>query len=91
MLELKYVVENTELVKKGLIPLERLIDLMSYAPSKRFGIELDGFNIFNLNEEYVINSNNFASMGKCTPYENKKVFGRCIANVIGDNVVYIVS
>ena len=88
-LEIAFPVLYTELVKKGLIPLERLIDLMSYAPSKRFGITLNGFNVFDLNSEYKINVNEFASMGKCTPYENKAVFGRCIANVIGDNVVYI--
>ena len=90
-LEVAFPVLYTELVKKGLISLERLIDLMSYSPSKRFGIELNGFSVFDLNEEYSINVNEFASMGKCTPYENKKVFGRCIANVIADNVVYIVS
>ena len=90
-LEVAFPVLYTELVRGGLISLDRLISLMSYAPSKRFGIKLNGFNIFDLNSEYEINVNEFASMGRCTPYEGKKVFGRCLANIIGDNVVHIDS
>ena len=90
-LEVAFPVLYTELVRGGLISLDRLISLMSYTPSKRFGIKLNGFNIFDLNSEYEINVNEFASMGRCTPYEGKKVFGRCLANIIGDNVVYIDS
>ena len=88
-LEVAFPVLYTELVKTHVITLERLIELMSYAPSNRFGIDVQGFTVFDLNSEYKINVNNFASMGKCTPYENKSVFGKCIANVIGDKVVYM--
>ena len=88
-LEVAFPVLYTELVKKGLIPLERLIELMSYAPSNRFGIEVQGFTVFDLNTEYKINVNEFASMGKCTPYENKSVFGKCIANVVNNKVIYL--
>ena len=90
-LEVAFPVLYTELVKNRVITLERLISLMSYAPSERFGIEINGFTLFDLNEEYAINVNDFASMGRCTPYENKKVFGKCIANVIDGKVVYIDS
>ena len=90
-LEVAFPVLYTELVRKGLITLERLISLMSYAPSARFGIKLNGFNLFDLNSEYEINVNDFASMGRCTPYESKRVFGKCVANLIGDNVAYIDS
>ena len=62
---------------------------MSYAPSRRFGIELSGFNVFDLNEEYAINTNEFNSKGRCTPYENKQVFGRCIANISGAEIVHL--
>ena len=86
-LEVAFPVLYTELVKGGLISLERLLSLMSYAPSNRFGIALNGFNIFDLNCEYKINVNEFASMGRCTPYENKSVFGKCIANVVNNKVI----
>ena len=88
-LEVAFPVLYTELVKTHVITLERLVELMSYAPSNRFGIDVQGFTVFDLNSEYKINVNNFASMGKCTPYENKSVFGKCIANVINNKVIYL--
>ena len=88
-LEVAFPVLYTELVKKGVIPIEKLISLMSTAPSERFGIELNGFSVFDLNTEYEINTNEFLSKGRCTPYEGKKVFGRCIANTIADKIVHL--
>ena len=88
-LEVAFPVLYTELVKKGVIPIEKLISLMSTAPSERFGIELNGFSVFDLNTEYEINTNEFLSKGRCTPYEGKKVFGRCIANTVADKIVHL--
>ena len=88
-LEVAFPVLYTELVKGGVISLERLVELMSYAPSNRFGIALNGFTVFDLNSEYKIDVNSFASMGKCTPYENKAVFGKCIANVVNNKVIFL--
>ena len=88
-LEVAFPVLYTELVKKGVIPIEKLISLMSTAPSERFGIELNGFSVFDLNTEYEINTNEFLSKGRCTPYEGKRVFGRCIANTIADKIVHL--
>ena len=88
-LEVAFPVLYTELVKKGIIPLERLITLMSYAPSERFNIKLNGFSVFDLKNEYAIDVNDFASMGRCTPYEGKRVFGKCLANVIDDKIVFL--
>ena len=88
-LEAAFPVLYTELVKKGVIPIEKLISLMSYAPSNRFGIEPQGFTVFDLKNEYAIDSNDFHSMGRCTPYDKKKVFGRCIATVLEDEIVYL--
>ncbi len=88
-LEVAFPVLYTELVKGGVIPIEKLISLMSTAPSERFGIELNGFSVFDLNTEYEINTNEFLSKGRCTPYEGKKVFGRCIANTVADKIVHL--
>ena len=62
---------------------------MSYAPSERFNIKLNGFSVFDLKNEYAIDVNDFASMGRCTPYEGKRVFGKCLANVIDDKIVFL--
>lgn len=68
----------TYLVKENVISLEKLIELMSINPKKRFNIPIDesDFCVWDLNESYTIDSNNFLSMGKSTPFEGFKVFGR---------------
>ena len=88
-LECAFPVLYTELVKKGVIPIEKLISLMSTAPAARFGIELDGFCVYDLDNEYAIDVNDFASMGRCTPFESKKVFGKCLATVSGTKLAYL--
>ena len=88
-LECAFPALYTELVRKGEMTLEKLIELMSTAPARRFGIDRDGFCVYDLENEYVIDVNEFASMGKCTPFEGKKVFGRCIATVSGGKLAYL--
>ena len=79
----------TGLVKTGKLTLERLVELMSIAPRKRFGIESDvGFTIFDLNDEYSIDPSEFLSKGKSTPFEGERVFGRCILTVYDGKIVY---
>ncbi len=87
-LETSFPVLYTELVKKGIIPLARLVELMSINPSLRFDIENDGFTVFKLSEEYTVDPNEFLTMGRYTPFEGRRVFGRCIATVIGGKTVY---
>ena len=88
-LECAFAVLYTELVKKGVITIEQLIELMSTNPAKRFGIELDGYCVFDLENEYEIKVSEFASMGKCTPFEDKKVYGRCVATVCEGKLAYV--
>ena len=88
-LECAFAVLYTELVRKGVITLERLVELMSTAPAKRFGIDPDGFCVFDLENEYTIDVNEFASMGKCTPFKDKKVYGRCFATVSEGKLAYL--
>lgn len=87
-LETSFPVLYTELVKKGIIPLTRLVELMSVNPALRFDIENDGFTVFDLSEEYTVDPSEFLTMGRSTPFEGRKVFGRCIATVVGGKTVY---
>ena len=88
-IETAFPVSYTYLVKTGLITLDRLIELLSIKPRERFGIESDvGFTVFDLGDEYEINPDDFLSMGKSTPFEGMKVFGRCLATVYNGKVVY---
>ena len=79
----------TNLVKTGKLTLERLVELMSVIPRKRFGINSDaGFTVFDLNEEYSIDPSEFLSKGKSTPFEGAKVFGKCLLTVYEGKIVY---
>ena len=91
-LETAFPVLYTELVKKGVIPLDRLIELMAVMPRKRFGLEdaretMD-YAVWNIGEEYEINPENFLSMGKATPFAGRKVFGKCMLNVLGGRKIW---
>ena len=91
-LETAFPVLYTELVMKNIISLERLIELMSVNPRKRFniegGIEKGDIAVFRLNDEYKINSEDFFTMGKATPFEGKKVFGKCIMTISKGEIVW---
>ena len=88
-LECAFAVLYTELVRSGIISLERLVELMSLNPAKRFGIAPDGFCVYDLENPYKIDVSEFASMGKCTPFESKEVYGRCIATVCNGKLAYL--
>ena len=91
-IETAFPVLYTELVEKGVIGMERLIELLSFNPRKRFGIESDvGFTVFDLGEEYTVNPEEFISKGRATPYKGARVKGRCLATVYGGKAVYIDS
>ena len=88
-LETAFPVMYTEFVKKGIIPLQKLVELMGVAPYKRFGLEPNGYTVWNLNKEYVIDTADFSSMGRCTPFDGRCVFGECMATVMNGEIVYI--
>ena len=80
---------NTHIVKKGIITLERLVDLLVYNPRERFGLAVGGsFSVWNLDEEIMGDPVSFISMGKATPFEGDKLLGKCYATVAGGKAVY---
>ena len=88
-LETTFPLLYTNLVKKQkLIPLERLVDLMSTAPAKRFGLESGihpgataNLALWDLDAEYTIDPADFLSMGRATPFAGWKVNGRCMETI----------
>ncbi len=78
-LETAFPILYTELVKPGIITIERLVELMSINPRKRFGIdEAPGFAVFEIATPYTINPDDFKTQGRATPFEDMKVFGKCV-------------
>lgn len=79
----------THLVKKNIISLERLVELLAVNPRKRFGLEYDNsFTVWDLNKKTVINPSDFLSMGKATPFEGEEVFGECELTVCNGKTAY---
>ena len=79
----------TYLVKENVISLERLVELMSINPKKRFGIPISegDFGVWDLGESYKIDSKEFLSMGKSTPFEGFKVFGRNVLTSVNGKII----
>ncbi len=88
-LETAFSVMYTHFVKTGEISLEKLIELMSINPRKRFGIPMDGsFTVWDLQKEYTVNPDNFLSKGKATPFTGEKLSGVCMLTVSDNKIVY---
>lgn len=89
-IETAFSVIYTYLVKTGIISLEKAIELMAINPRNRFGVKLgnDEFAIVALDESYVVDPGDFLSMGKSTPFEGHKLFGKIKMTVIGGKTVW---
>lgn len=88
-LETAFPVLYTELVTKNIITFDRLVELMSFKPKERFGIDTNNdFAVFDISEAYKIDPEDFLSMGRATPFAGREVFGRCLLTVHNEKVVY---
>ncbi len=87
-IETAFAAAYTGLVKTGIITLEKLVQLLSDNPRKRFGLPVNGYTVWDLNEEYEVEPEEFLSKGRATPFAGEKVFGRCLLTVCGDKIVY---
>lgn len=88
-LETAFPVLYTEFVMKKIITLDRLVELMSFKPKERFGIDTNNdFAVFDISEAYKIDPEDFLSMGRATPFAGREVFGRCLLTVHNGKVVY---
>ncbi len=88
-LETAFSVLYTKLVKQNVISLEKLIELMSINPRRRFGIPLRcDFTVWNLQEEYTVDPNEFLSLGRATPFEGERLSAKCCLTVCDGKPIY---
>jgi len=87
-IELAFPLLYTKLVKEGIISMEKLIDLLVINPRKRFNIPFDGFSIWNLEEEFVVNKEMFLSKGKATPFLGETLKAVNYLTVCNGQIVY---
>ena len=89
-IETAFPLMYTHFVKTGIMSMEKLVEIMSAGPRKRFGIDSDaGFTVFDLSSEYEIDPKDFLSMGKSSPFTGERVFGECLLTVYDGSVRYL--
>ncbi len=79
------------LVKENVITMEQLLKLLVVNPRKRFNIQPGcDFSIWDLKNTYIIEpEEQFQSMGKSTPFDGWRVWGRCLATVCDGKLVWM--
>lgn len=88
-LETAFPVLYTDLVKPGVLTLERLVELLAVEPRKRFGIPMgDDYTVWELDRPYTVDPADFLSKGRATPFAGRTVYGTCALTVCGGKAVY---
>lgn len=94
-LEVAFPVLYTNLVKPGIITLNKLLELMNTNPRNIFKIgteikvgERADLTVYDLDENYNIDSSKFVSMGKATPFDGNNVYGKCKMTICEGNIIF---
>ena len=94
-IECSFALCYTHLVRKGVITIEKLIALMSENPRRIFRLggalrvgERADIAVFDITKPYNIDTNDFLSMGKATPFEGEEVYGKCLLTLFGGEKVW---
>ena len=94
-IETSFAICYTHLVRKGVITIEKLIALMSENPRRIFRLggamqvgERADIAVYDITKPYKIDSAEFLSMGKATPFEGEEVYGRCMLTLFGGKKVW---
>ena len=94
-LETSFAVIYTKLVREGVISIEKAIELMTENPRRIFNLggalmegERADIAIFDITTPFTVDTNNFLSMGKATPFEGWELYGQCVLTLYGGKVVW---
>ena len=94
-LETAFPLMFTNFVQKGVMSMERLVQMMCVNPRRIFGIpgglnvgDVADIAVMNLSADYVINPKHFVSKGKSTPFAGYKVQGDCAMTIVDGRVVF---
>ena len=94
-LETSFAASYTALVQTGILPLEKLVDLMHGAPMRRFGCGTElaegqpaDLTAFDLTKTYTVAPETFLTMGRATPFAGCALTGVCKLTMIGGEPVW---
>ena len=86
----------TELVLQGYLTPMQMAEKMSYNPAQVIGLDKGDIQpgkvadivIFDPEETYVIDKSQFASKGRNTPFDGRKVTGKVKMTIVGGRISY---
>ncbi len=94
-IETAFAVMYTNFVRNGRMSLEKLIEIMSVNPCKRFGFDNSikqgakaNLTVFDLNSKYTVNPESFLSKGRSTPFKGAELYGKCLLTVADGETAY---
>ncbi len=87
-IETAFPVVYSCLVRPGLVPLETVLKALTVNPARRFGLPLEGWSVWDLNERYVIDPKDFLSQGKASPFTGMAVWGKNMLTVLNGQIVW---
>lgn len=95
-LETSFPVVYTDLVRTGRVSLGKVVEAMSERPRTIFGLGEAGLaagrradlTVVDLEHPFRIDSSEFVSKGKSTPFEGKEVYGRVKFTVKDGKIIY---
>ena len=95
-IETSFSLSYTNLVKTGVLTLEQLAERMSANPASILGLgggalregAVADLMIADLGEEYSIDSKQFVSKGKNTPFDGMRVYGKVKYTIVDGDIKY---
>ncbi len=95
-LETSFSLSYTYLVKTGIIPFYKLVELMSTNPAKILNLEgghiEEGapadITLVDIEQKYTIDKNKFFSKGKNTPFDGWEVYGKIKKTIVNGQIKY---
>ncbi len=95
-LETTFSILHAKLVKTGIINLEKLIELVYINPKKIFKVGNEfkdetypTFTIWNMDYKHKVDAKKFLSKAKFSPFDEEKIFSKCLLTVYKGKIVYI--
>ena len=94
-LETAFAAVYTHLVKPGVLPMARLVELLHDNAAKRFGFgtpleagQPADLAVFDLDKPFVVDPEQFQSMGRATPFAGMELYGVCKLTMVDGKIVW---
>ncbi|MBR1747313.1 MAG: amidohydrolase family protein, partial [Clostridia bacterium] len=93
-LETAFPVLYTKLIRTGVVPLKTVVDALTVNPAKRFGLasgisvgDVADMTIFDLTKKYEIDSLEFQTKGRSSPFSGWTVYGKNVCTICDGRMI----